>query len=107
MKRAPKARSRGSRWTRRCSARPAAPTRSRRVQQPERTVGSRYIDWLVPGLLGMNIMGTGLWGVGFAIVQARTKKLLKRLVATPMSKSDYLLSLVLSRLVSLVARSRS
>ena len=49
-------------------------------------VGSRYIDWLVPGLLGMNIMGTGMWGVGFAIVQARSKKLLKRLVATPMSK---------------------
>ena len=51
------------------------------VEQPVRTVGSRYIDWLVPGLLGMNIMGTGMWGVGFSIVQARTKKLLKRLIA--------------------------
>ena len=71
------------------------------VQQPMRTVGSRYIDWLVPGLLGMNIMGTGMWGVGFAIVNARAKKLLKRLVATPMSKSHYLLSLVLSRMASL------
>jgi hypothetical protein len=44
------------------------------VQQPMRTVGSRYIDWLVPGLLGMNIMGTGMWGVGFAIVNARVEE---------------------------------
>ena len=51
---------------------------------PSTTPGSRYIDWLLPGLLGMNIMGTGLWGVGFSVVQARTRKLLKRLVATPM-----------------------
>jgi ABC-2 type transport system permease protein len=71
------------------------------VQQPMRTVGSRYIDWLVPGLLGMNIMGTGMWGVGFAIVTARAKKLLKRLVATPMSKSHYLLSLIFSRMATL------
>lgn len=69
--------------------------------QPVTTVGSRYVDWLVPGLLGMNIMGTGLWGIGFAIVQARSKKLLKRLVATPMAKSHFLLSLILSRLVTL------
>lgn len=65
-------------------------------------VGSRYIDWLVPGLLGMNIMGTGMWGVGFAIVWARTKKLLKRLAATPMSRAHYLLAQVLARLVFLV-----
>lgn len=71
------------------------------VQQPMQTIGSRYIDWLVPGLLGMNIMGTGMWGVGFSIVQARSKKLLKRLIATPMKKTHYLLSLVLSRLATL------
>ena len=71
------------------------------VQEPTHTVGSRYIDWLVPGLLGMNIMGTGMWGVGFSIVQARSKKLLKRLIATPMKKTHYLLSLVLSRLATL------
>jgi ABC transporter DrrB family efflux protein len=70
-------------------------------QEPLEIVGSRYIDWLVPGLLGMNIMSTGLWGVGFAIVNARTKKLLKRLVATPMSKAHYLASHVLSRLAFL------
>lgn len=71
------------------------------VERPVQAVGSRYIDWLVPGLLGMNIMSTGLWGVGFAIVQARTRKLLKRMVATPMSKAHYLLSHVLSRLLFL------
>ena len=71
------------------------------LERPVETVGSRYIDWLVPGLLGMNIMGTGLWGVGFSIVQARTKKLLKRLVATPMSKAHYLMSHVFSRLMFL------
>jgi ABC-type multidrug transport system permease subunit len=63
--------------------------------------GSRYVDWVLPGLLGMNIMGTGLWGIGFAIVQARTRKLLKRLMATPMRRSEYLLSHVLSRLIFL------
>ena len=71
------------------------------VEVPVQNVGSRYIDWLVPGLLGMNIMSTGLWGVGFSIVQARTKKLLKRLVATPMSKAHYLMSHVFSRLLFL------
>jgi len=71
------------------------------VEQPIDVVGSRYIDWLVPGLLGMNIMGTGMWSVGFGIVTSRQKKLLKRLVATPMSKADYLFSIVLSRLATL------
>ena len=75
---------------------PAA-VRDERVTEP----GSRYIDFLIPGLLGMNLMGSGLWGVGFAVVQARSKKLLKRLMATPMRKSDYLFSFVLSRLVFL------
>ncbi len=63
--------------------------------------GSRYIDWLIPGLLGMNIMGTGLWGIGFTIVQARTRKLLKRFLATPMIRSEYLLAHLLARLVFL------
>ena len=62
-------------------------------------VGSRYVDFLVPGILGMNIMGGGLWGVGFAIVQMRIRKVLKRLVATPMRKSHFLWSLLASRLV--------
>jgi ABC-type multidrug transport system permease subunit len=65
--------------------------------------GSRYIDFLVPGLLGMNLMGTGMWGIGFAIVQARSKKLLKRLISTPMRKSHYLLGQMLGRLFILFA----
>ena len=64
--------------------------------------GARYVDFLVPGLLGMNLMGTGMWGVGFAVVNARMKKLLKRLVATPMKKTDYLLSHFFSRIVFLI-----
>lgn len=68
-----------------------------------RAVGSRYIDWLVPGLLGMNIMGTGMWSTSFAIVTARTRKLLKRFAATPMPRSAYLMALVGSRLAFLLA----
>jgi ABC-2 type transport system permease protein len=66
------------------------------------TPGSRYIDWLLPGLLGMNIMGTGLWSIGFSVVMARTRKLLKRLMATPMPRGYYLLSHLLARLGFLV-----
>ncbi len=67
-----------------------------------REPGSRYIDFLIPGLLGMNLMGSAIWGLGFAIVDARRKKLIKRLVATPMPRHYYLLSFVLSRLSLLV-----
>ncbi len=64
--------------------------------------GARYIDFLIPGLLGMNLMGSGLWGVGFTVVNSRMRKLLKRFAATPMRRSHYLLSFVLSRLIFLV-----
>lgn len=67
-----------------------------------REPGSRYIDFLIPGLLGMNLMGSAIWGMGFAIVDARRKKLMKRLIATPMPKHFYLLSFLLSRLALLV-----
>ena len=67
-----------------------------------REQGARYIDFLMPGLLGMNLMGTGMWGMGFTIANARMKKLLKRLVATPMRKTDYLFAQFLSRLVFLI-----
>jgi len=65
-------------------------------------VGARYIDFVVPGLLGMNLMGSAMWGLGFSIVDARQKKLLKRMVASPMPKWQYLSSFLLSRLVMLV-----
>ncbi len=61
--------------------------------------GSRYIDFLIPGLLGMNLMNAAMWGIGFALVDMRQRKLLKRFVATPMRRSDFLLALLSSRLV--------
>jgi ABC-2 type transport system permease protein len=64
--------------------------------------GSRYIDFLIPGLLGMNLMGSSIWGLAFGIVTARSKKLLKRLMATPMSRVQYLLSYLWSRLFFLI-----
>jgi ABC transporter DrrB family efflux protein len=63
------------------------------------TSGSRYIDWLIPGLVGMQLMSGSLWGIAFGLAQTRQKKLLKRLIATPMTKLDYLSSLVASRLI--------
>lgn len=64
--------------------------------------GGRYIDFLIPGLLAMGLMGGGLWGVGFGIVDMRIRKLLKRFMATPMKRTHFLLSMLLSRLVFMV-----
>ena len=64
--------------------------------------GNRYIDFLVPGLIGMGIMGGGLWGVGFAIVDLRIRKLLKRYLATPMRRGHFMGSVLISRLVFMV-----
>ena len=78
------------------AANPAAPV------APETAVaepGGRYIDFLIPGLLGINLLGGGLFGVGFVAADLRVRKLLKRFQATPMRRSDFLLSLMLSRLV--------
>lgn len=74
------------------------PVTAHEVNEP----GGRYIDFLVPGLLGMGLMGGGLWGVGFAIVDMRIRKLLKRLMATPMRKRDFLLGIMTSRLAFMV-----
>jgi ABC-type multidrug transport system permease subunit len=63
--------------------------------------GSRYVDWLIPGIVGLSIMGTSMWGIGFAIVQARMRNLLKRLVAGPMRRREYLMAQVAGRLVLL------
>ena len=64
--------------------------------------GSRYIDFLIPGLIGQNTMGGGLWGVGFLLVNFRIGKLLKRFAATPMPRRDFLLAILLSRLTFLI-----
>ena len=67
--------------------------------EPVTETGSRYIDFLFPGLLGMNLMGTGMWMIGFSIAEQRQKKLLKRMMVTPMRRSSFLLSFMTSRLV--------
>jgi ABC transporter DrrB family efflux protein len=78
------------------AANPAAPVApEKELAEP----GSRYIDFLIPGLLGMNLVGGGLFGVGFAVADMRVRKLLKRFAATPMRRTDFLLSLMLSRLI--------
>lgn len=75
-------------------ARPAVAT----IEDRDRRRGSRYIDWVLPGLIGMNLMSTGMWGMGFGLVQMRQKKQLKRITSTPMRKRDFLLAQILARL---------
>jgi ABC transporter DrrB family efflux protein len=70
------------------------PVRETHVTEP----GARYIDFLIPGLIGMNIMSGGMWGVGFVIVDMRARRLLKRLLATPMRRADFLGAMMASRL---------
>jgi ABC-2 type transport system permease protein len=71
------------------------------VEQPVDVPGSRYIDWLIPGIIGTALMANGMWGVGFSIVQARMRKVLKRMVASPMRKSEFLGAQLLARLLML------
>ncbi len=59
--------------------------------------GARYIDFLIPGLVGLNLMSSSMWGIGYLIVEMRTKRLVKRLLATPMRRTDFLLSFVIMR----------
>ena len=74
-----------------------APRRDALVREP----GSRYVDFLVPGLVGLGIMSNAVWGIGFSIVDARRRKLTKRLMATPMSRVQYLASYLLWRMMIL------
>jgi len=76
----------------------SVPTSSVTSSEP----GSRYIDFLIPGLLGMNLMNAGMWGVGFALVDMRQRKLLKRFVATPMRRTDFLLAIATSRIMMMI-----
>jgi len=68
------------------------------VLEPLDRRGARYVDFLVPGLIGMQIMNTTLLGVGFSLVEMRTRRMLKRFAATPMSRTYLLVAQVLSRL---------
>jgi ABC-type polysaccharide/polyol phosphate export permease len=63
--------------------------------------GSRYLDFLFPGLLGLNLMGTGMWTIGFAVAELRQKKVLTRLLVTPLRRSTFLASFLVARLVFL------
>jgi ABC-2 type transport system permease protein len=71
------------------------------VNRPTRDPGSRYVDFLVPGLVGLGIMSNATWGLGFSIVDSRRRKLTKRLLATPMSRAQYLTSYLIWRLILL------
>jgi ABC-type multidrug transport system permease subunit len=64
--------------------------------------GGRYIDFLIPGLIGVNLMSSGMWGIGWVIVEMRTQRLMKRLLATPMNRGQFLLSFVFMRLLFLL-----
>jgi ABC-type multidrug transport system permease subunit len=72
-------------------------------EEPVSVAGSRYIDWFIPGVVGLGLMGNGMWGVGFPITQARMRNLLKRFVASPMRRRDYLLAHMFARLLGLPA----
>jgi ABC-2 type transport system permease protein len=72
------------------------------IADARRMPGGRYIDWVVPGLIGLNLMSTGMWGIGFHVVDSRQRKQLKRLVATPMRRRDFLLAQILARLAFVV-----
>jgi ABC-type multidrug transport system permease subunit len=71
------------------------------VDDVSRSPGARYIDFLIPGLVGMGIMGNAIWGLGFSIVDTRRRKLMKRIVATPMPRWTYLSSFLLWRMLLL------
>src|SRR5262245_29174580 len=70
-------------------------------EDPVQIAGSRYVDWLIPGIVCLGIMNNGMWSIGFMTVQARLRKLLKRLAASPMRKREYLLAQMLARLLFL------
>jgi ABC-type multidrug transport system permease subunit len=72
------------------------------AREPVEATGTRYVDFLFPGLLGLNLMGTGMWGIAFAVADARRRKYLKRMIVTPMRRASFFLSFLLSRLVFLV-----
>jgi ABC-type multidrug transport system permease subunit len=66
--------------------------------QPLNVTGTRYIDFLVPGLICMGVMMSSMWGVSYDIIEKRSKKLLRRMVATPMKRSNFLVALITVRI---------
>ena len=84
--------------------RPGGPagTRFTTREQPHSEVGGRYVDYVMPGIIALNLLGSGVWGVGYSIAEQRRRKLMRQLATTPMRRSHFLLSYMLSRLVFLV-----
>jgi ABC-2 type transport system permease protein len=80
----------------------AAASRMPSREQPHTEVGGRYVDYVMPGIIALNLLGSGVWGVGYSIVEQRRRKLMRQFATTPMKRSHYLLSYMLSRLVFLV-----
>ena len=76
------------------------------VERSSSEPGSRYIDFLLPGLIGLNLMGSSMWGVGYNLVLARKRRLLRRYAVTPMRRGHFLLSYFFSRILFLGARAR-
>ncbi|MCB9886872.1 MAG: ABC transporter permease [Planctomycetes bacterium] len=72
------------------------------AQEVEDRPGSRYIDFLVPGLIGLNLLGAGMWGFGFNLVQMRTQNLLRRLSVTPLTRGEFLLGYLMGRFVLVI-----
>lgn len=66
--------------------------------KPLTVTGTRYIDFLVPGLIAMGVMMSSMWGISYGLIEKRSKKLLRRLVATPMKKSHFLIALITVRI---------
>ena len=78
------------------------PSDRQMIEARETEPGNRYIDFLMSGLIGMNLMGGGMWGMGFVLVDMRVRKLLKRLLATPMRRGDFLIGMLFARMLLLV-----
>ena len=72
--------------------------RTDELVEPLTLKGTRYIDFLIPGIIAMRIMSSALWGIGWTLIDTRSKKLLRRMIATPMKKSYYLVSHFIARL---------
>lgn len=74
------------------------PVKSNAEIKPLTVTGTRYIDFLVPGLITMGVMMSSMWGISYGLIEKRSKKLLRRLVATPMRKSHFLIALIAVRI---------
>lgn len=86
-------------------AAPTPPALAPLRREAEDRPGARYIDFLIPGLIGLNLLGAGMWGIGFNLVQMRVGKLLRRLAVTPMRRGEFLLGYLLGRFLLVVPES--